>query len=205
MTTLTSAEQLVAELTTTGRSVDSYVMRRHEAIARVLNPPRSADRDPLTWASFARGELVPTSDFQWRDLVDGHRFQGTKPPRTGAVEPRVARALLDLLPSPDSGEIFVAQWAGYADAEQPASAQALTFPPDRQSLIWSVHTRDVPFLERVPMRWWHPDLRWVVGNDIYGRSVFVSAAANVIGAVLASPHLEAFRVDAGDPVGAEDF
>lgn len=154
MSTLTSARQLVAELTPTGRRVDSYVMGRHEAIARVLNPPRSADGDPLTWASFARDEFVPASDLQWRDLVDGLRPEGTKPPQTGTVDPLVASALLGLLPTPDSGEIFVAQWVGYADAEQPASAQALTFPPgDRQSLVWSVQTEVVPLLARVPMRW----------------------------------------------------
>lgn len=203
--TLASAEQLVAELTTTGLRVDSYVMRRHDAIARVLNPAISADGDPLTWSSFARDEFEPTSNLQWRDLLHGLRLEGIDPPLTGGVDPRTARALLDLLPAPDSGEICVAQWDGYADAKRPTSAQAFIFPPGRESLIWSVQIRDLPHLERVPMRWWHPDLRWVVGNDIYGRSVFVSAETDVIGAILASPHLEAFRVDAEDPVRAEDF
>ncbi len=203
--TLASAEQLVAELTTTGVSVDSNVMRQHDAIARVLNPAISADGNPLTWSSFARDEFELTSDLQWRNVVDGLRLEGIDPPLTGSVDPRVVRALLDLLPASDSGEICVAQWDGYADVEWPTSAQAFIFPPARESLIWSVQIRDLPHLERVPMRWWHPDLRWVVGNDIYGRSVFVSAATDVVAAILASPHLEAFRVDARDPVRAEDF
>ncbi|MHC2998321.1 hypothetical protein [Microbacterium sp. HJ5] len=206
MTIPTSADQLVAELTPTGLAVDSYVIRHHDAIARVLNPARDARGEPLTWASLARDSFVPASNFQWRDLEGGLPSEAAMSPLTGGIDDRVARAaLLGVLPLPASEEVFVGQWDGYADAEQPHSAQSVTFPPSRESWIWSVHVEELPRLDRLPMRWWHPDLHWVVGNDIYARSVFVSAEEHVIQSILTSPDLEAFRVNAGDPVGAEDF
>jgi hypothetical protein len=61
-----------------------------------------------------------------------------------------------------------------------------------------------PF-QRLPI-WWIPrDGAWCVGNDIYGRSVFVGGSAETISAIVTDPQLEAYAVDENQRVVNEDF
>lgn len=200
-----STDLLLSELRTTGLTVDSYVLRSHDAFARVLNPATGVDGRPVPWSSYAPARFVPSSDFQWRDVLDDGRARPDTSPLMGTIHPLVVNEILGLLPIPSSGEIFVAQWEGYADAPPPPTAMSTTFPPDRETNVWLETASNLSRLPRVPMRWWHPDLLWVIGNDIYGRSIFVSGSTDVVDAIVSSSVLEAFHVSPGDRVGAEDF
>jgi hypothetical protein len=104
-------------------------------------------------------------------------------------------------------------WEGYAglrpDVETAATLEVA--PDSRRMHILSGRVADatesieVAPSRRLPM-WWIPrDGAWCVGNDIYGRSVFVGGSTETISAILTDPHLEAYAADEDQRLVNEDF
>lgn len=176
----------------------SYTDRRHEAVVRVLNPG-SFQGEPVRWQDVGGDRFERRSDLTWRELDSDDIIEE---PLTGTVDHLLVQGMLPYLPG---NTICVAQWVGYGStATYPRTAHRAVLPPGRESLAWAMPRSEIG-QARVPMRWWHPDLEWVAGNDIYARSLFVSGPENLASALLATPALEAYRVSFEDRVVAEDF
>lgn len=188
----------------TGSRVDSYVYSGHDACVRILNPAHDRLGRAVGWRDAAPAEFAPRSNMQWADLgldQDGP-IMG---PMMGSPDSTMVARLLQCLDDPSTKEVVAAQWVGYADAKSPSDTKEVTLPPGRVSKLWTVSRDDLIHLHRIPMRWVHPELEWAVGNDIYGRSLFVSGSARAIETILASNVLESFRVSFSDPVSSEDW
>lgn len=199
---LSSALELASELDPSGRTVASYTLRSHQSHIRVLYPAYDADGNRVSWVECGRA-FEARSDITWREVA-GPRRRDTCEPEMGSVDPMVLDVLLRQLLDYGDAAVVVAQWEGYADAEYPTEAHRATLPPERPSAVWSLPPVSLRGLSRGPMRWWDPQLRWVVGNDIYARSIFVSGPEALIEALLHEPALEAFRVSPSDAVAVED-
>jgi hypothetical protein len=189
------------------------------AYARVLNPARRRDAD-IRWDQI--GATPVDSTTQWPDLVAAERVaaghvdpEDPWEPEMGTVDPAVADRLAQLLAArtttPD--ECFFLVWEGYG-ALRPEVRTAATVdiaPSSRRMHILGGRLTDAsesietPPFRRSPM-WWIPsDGAWCVGNDIYGRSVFVGGSAETIAAVVADPRLEAYVADANQPLANEVY
>ncbi|WP_157681777.1 hypothetical protein [Microbacterium pygmaeum] len=200
----TYVNKLLQSLNPSGSRVDSYVYSGHEACARVLNPAHDALGRAVKWRDIAPAQFDPRSDIQWADLgVD--LYDGVVEPAMGSPDATMSAELLQCLGSWQTHTLVSAQWIGYADVELGGGPDEITFPPGRASSLRAVTSDDLVRRRRIPMRWFHPQIEWVVGNDIYGRSLFVSGSLDAVGAIVTSPSLEAYRVDFRDPVSAEDW
>lgn len=189
-----------------GATVASFVPDHNEAVIRILNPAYSATGDVLSWRQVGGPSFSPRSDLQWNELTRDLAHPVTTEPAMGTVDRHITSILVPHLAVDDS-PVVTAQWEGYADVEPDRHAllRIVDFPPRRPSVVRATTGGELTRLQRVPMRWWHPDLRWVVGNDIYARSIFLSADQATITAILATPRLEAFAVSFSDPVTPEDL
>lgn len=186
-----------------GKIVASYVTARFDAYARVLNPVCGPGNERRPWSDFLPpGTVALSSEIQWSDF--GIEQSQQREPETGTVDENMLSALLDELAEDDRALVILAQWEGYADADLPSGARLAILPPDRRTGIWTASVADLKALERSPMRFWDPQGRWAVGNDIYGRSVFVGADSGRIEKLLSNPDIEAVRVAPADPVTPED-
>ncbi|MCU1403311.1 MAG: hypothetical protein JWM70_1635 [Microbacteriaceae bacterium] len=137
----------------------------------------------------------------------------------GTVDPAVANRLAQLLmtrtATPD--ECYFLVWDGYGGLRLDLqTAVTVDLGPElRRMYILSGRVADatesietVPSghpLGRSPM-WWIPsDGAWCVGNDIYGRSVFVGGTAETVSAIVADPLLEAYAAAADQTLANEVY
>ena len=157
------------------------------------------------------------STTQWADLAAEDRFDPNelREPETGTLDPTIAKRLAQLLTirtaTPD--ECYFLVWEGYAglhpDVE--TAATVTLAPASRRMYILGGRVIDATeSIETFPSQrlpiWWIPrDGAWSVGNDIYGRSVFVGGSAEAISDILTDPQLEAYSVDGGQRLADEDF
>lgn len=198
-----SAHQLLNQLEVSGRTVASFVIARHAAQIRILNPAND-DVGPLRrWAEVSES-FEPRSDVQWPDVAGSTTADRSEEPIMGSISVSVREALFSSLVDEDVDGICVAKWEGYADLDYPSEAAWMSLPPDRRSAVWTISAAQLLSLDRAPMRWWDPQLRWTVGNDIYARSVFVSGPETLMSQLLADPSIEASRVRPTDLVTPED-
>lgn len=186
----------------------------HAAYARVFNPARDRVGRPITWRSLIGEHMQP--DLQW-DELQRRRPQPPDPwePEMGTVDPDVAAELVRLLEprttTPDRCVFLV--WEGYADLRQmvvAAPTVTLGFEHRTMHVLHgavddALETVEDGGLSRLPL-WWLPlDGAWSVGNDLYGRSVYVGGSQDTIAAVLSSRALEALPVWPDQRVGQEDL
>jgi hypothetical protein len=199
-------------------TVGGLLLPGMEAFARVLNPARRRDAD-IRWDEIGGTQVDSTT--QWSEILAADHFDSHDPwePDMGTVDPTVANRLSQLLATrtatPDS--CFFLVWEGYGGLRPDVrSAAAIEIGPiPRRMHILSGRTVDATeSIEAVPMgrpsgrspMWWIPsDGAWCVGNDIYGRSVFVGGSAETIAAVVADPELEAYVADADQLLGNEVY
>ena len=105
--------------------------------------------------------------------------------------------------------VTVALWEGYADAERYRDCPAIVLPPGRRMLLLSATWSEVADAVdgrcegRRATRWWPGDGAWMLGGDIYSRSVVLGGTAVAVTAVLAHPELEATPIRPED--GLEDL
>lgn len=200
---LAETKRLISSLEPSGVTVASYVLDRHDAAIRILNPAHRPDGTVVTWREIGAKALEYRSDIQWADLGVDRRDGNLIEPQMGTVDGAVVAVLLRHL-AVAGRSVYTAQWEGYADVDTDDTDERLLFPPQRPCLVRTSEPRELLQKTRVPMRWWDSTLDWVVGNDIYARSVFVSADAAKIAALLTEPDLEAFSVKPSDSVTPED-
>ncbi|WP_146078076.1 hypothetical protein [Subtercola sp. Z020] len=202
-----------------GPVVGSYVGGQFEAYVRVVNPAvagaGSADQRRRSWGSLIDcSRSFDGSTAQWAEIRDSMSDASDfDEPAMGRLEPATARALANLLSqhtaSPD--ECSFAWWIGYADVRVPAEAPRVFLPPGREMFVMQGGVSDGADehagwgIGRTPLRWLPRDRAWSVGNDIYGRSVFVGGTDAAISELLEHPDLEAYVVSPETPVMPEDW
>ena len=191
--------------------VGAYLPLKHAAFARVMNPVRSDVAPPASWASIAGEGFVVDASTEWYDVADG-RSDGR--PDEGSLDPETARNLARILRAHTTtpAECFFLVWEGYAgfrDDLLPTVMIELT--PGRPMLVLSGDLDDgSESVEETPWsrtpQWWVPaDGAWLVGNDIYGMSVYVAGTEEAIAEILADETIEAYRATPSTGIIAEEL
>ena len=191
--------------------VGAYLPLKDAAFARVMNPVRSDVAPPASWASIAGEGFVVDASTEWCDVADG-RSDGR--PDEGSLDPETARNLARILRAHTTtpAECFFLVWEGYAgfrDDLLPTVMIELT--PGRPMLVLSGDLDDgTESVEETPRsrtpQWWVPaDGAWLVGNDIYGMSVYVAGTEEAIAEILADETIEAYRAIPSTGIIAEEL
>lgn len=200
---------------TSSATIGQMLLPGMEAYARVLNPVRTPASRVRFWNDVSPKSVDSTT--QWADLATDISFDllRAREPETGGLDPMVAMKLAQVLRAYTAtpGDCFFLVWEGYAGL-LPIVRTAATIqiaPHARRMHILKGQVEDATEsiqslpTPRLPM-WWIPqDGAWCVGNDIYGRSVFVGASAEAISAIVNDPQLEAYLAEESQPLVAEDL
>ena len=192
-------------------TIGAYLPLKDAAFVRVMNPVRSDVALPASWASIAGEGFVVDATTEWYDVADD-RSDGR--PDEGSLDPETARSLARILRQHTTTpiECFFLVWEGYAgfrDDLLPAVTIELT--PGRSMLVLSGGLDDgSELVEETPRsrtpQWWVPaDGAWLVGNDIYGMSVYVAGPEDAITKILADETIEAYRALPSMRIVAEEF
>lgn len=217
-----SARRLAALLTPASGGVHdpvtTIVPPRHNRYLRIFNPAwRDAESVPTArWRDIAEeaGEVL-RPDAQWnRDLLTlpgvSARYGD---PVLGEPDAALLSALGQILlrrePAPRAWSFATSSVYGVRGA--PADAQ-VRFPHGGEMVVFGGSVRSVtgdfllPALTdgRLPMYMWPPDLEWVMGQALYGRSVYLACSFEVAEAVTADPRLEVMDVNSWDVAEHED-
>jgi hypothetical protein len=192
-------------------TIGAYLPLKDAAFVRVMNPVRSDVAPPVSWASIAGEGFVVDATTEWYDVADD-RSNGR--PDEGSLDPETARSLARILRDHTTtpAECFFLVWEGYAgfrDDLLPAVTIELT--PGRPMLVLSgdlddgTESVDETPRSRTP-QWCVPaDGAWLVGNDIYGMSVYVAGTEDAIAEILADETIEAYRATPSTGIIAEEF
>ncbi len=193
------------------RTIGAYLPLKDAAFVRVMNPVRSDVAPRASWASIAGGGFVVDATTEWYDVADD-RSNGR--PDEGSLDPETARSLARILRAHTTtpAECFFLVWEGYAgfqDDFRPAVTIEIT--PGRPMLVLSGDLDDGgESVEETPRsrtpQWWVPaDGAWLVGNDIYGMSVYGAGTEDAIDQILADETIEAYRATPSMGIIAEEF
>ncbi|RFA13812.1 hypothetical protein B7R21_07640 [Subtercola boreus] len=202
-----------------GLAVGSFAGLDFEQYVRVVNPAiagaHTADERRRSWRSLVEpAQTFDGSTAQWAEVrASMSDATAVGEPAMGQVELTTARALVEVLSRHTStpAECLFAWWIGYADVRMPAEAPRVSLPPAREMFVMEggvsegAHEHAVWGIARTPMRWVPRDRAWSVGNDIYGRSVFIGGTGAAMTELLEHPDLEVYVVDAETTVMAEDW
>lgn len=193
------------------RTIGAYLPLKDATFVRVMNPVRSEIAPTAAWASIALEGVVVDATTGWYDVA-GDRSDGR--PDEGSLDPETARSLARILRAHTTtpAECFFLVWEGYAGFRNdilPAVKIELT--PGRSMLVLAGDLDDgnesvaeMP-LSRTP-QWWVPaDGAWLVGNDLYGMSVYVAGTEDAIAEILADETIEAYRATSSMTIIAEEF
>lgn len=167
--------------------------------SRVFNPAHDRDDVPVRWSDLAKnGALHPETG--WLDITYDHDvFLG---PVIRGVDVDVAIPLAGVLreftTTPE--QIYFMSWEGYTGiAPRLATASQVTMR-GLDMFIFEGQIEDGAEVvhewgDDPTSQWWVPaDGAWMVGNDVYGATVYVAGSDEAIAAVLASDRLEAIAV-----------
>ncbi len=129
---------------------------------------------------------------------------------SGSIDAVTAAGLVEALGGvSDTRRVTVALWEGYADAAPFRDAPVAVLPPGRRMLLLAATWDDVPMPvdgrreSRRATRWWPDDGTWMVGADLYSRTVVLGGTEAAVAAVLAHPDVEALALRPSD--GLEDL
>ncbi len=209
------AEAVAALLDATGARVTSVIPPGYEAYVRVLNPIELRDGSVVPWTDVVtRSGTEPRAWMQWPELVAERGVvlpDGGKEPDMGSPSPSLAQHLVEALRPDQGAQYFFASWAGYA---MEISEPHVPFSPYRREMVLYsgplIDENGSPLVPttttgRVPMYWWARDLRWLVGHDIYARSLIVGCTDTAARAILESEQLDAYLVSPADNILNEEF
>jgi hypothetical protein len=192
-------------------TLGAYLPLKDAAFVRVMNPVRSDVGAPATWASIAGEGFVVDATTEWYDMAND-RSDGR--PDGGSLDPETARSLARILRSHTTtpADCFFLVWEGYAGIrEDLLPAVTIELTPGRPMLVLSGDLDDgSESVEEMPQsripQWWIPaDGAWLVGNDIYGMSVYVAGTEDAIAEILADETIEAYRATPSMRIIAEEF
>lgn len=208
------ASTVAALLDATGDHVTSVIPPGYETYVRVLNPIELRDGSAVAWTDVVtESGAEPRSWMQWPELMATNGVilpDGGVEPDMGSPPISLALHLIEAL-RPSQGVHYFASWAGYA---MEISEPSVPFSPyQREMVLYSGRLVDddgslpVPttVTGRVPMYWWPGDRRWLVGQDIYARSLIVGCTHTSAKAILQSEKLDAYLVSPADKILNEEF
>ena len=191
-------------------TVGRYLPGGHASFVRVMNPVRGQGITARSWASYAAGSVKVDATTRWNDLVD---MASPDRPDMGTIDPEVAVTLSRILRSHTRTptDCFFLVWEGYAGLRADVlTAASVEFPFGRWMFVLAGDLRDggetVESVGGRTAQWWLPaDGAWVVGNDLYGASVYISGSEKLIADILAAHDIEAYRATASTVIVAEEF
>jgi hypothetical protein len=197
-------------------TIGAYLPLKDAAFVRVMNPVRSDVGARATWASIAGERFVVDATTEWYDVADD-RSDGR--PDEGSLDPETARSLARILRphTTTPAECFFLVWEGYTGlSDDLLPAVTIDLTPGRPMLVLSGGLDDgTESVEQTPRsrtpewwvpQWWVPaDGAWLVGNDIYGMSVYVAGTEDAIAEILADETIEAYRATPSMKIIAEEF
>jgi hypothetical protein len=193
---------------------DSYVHQLFPSsfhrFARVFNPAHDQDDVSLRWSDLAEnGALHPETG--WLDIT--YDPDVVLSPNIQGIDVDVAVLLAGVLTrfTKTPEQIYFMTWEGYAGiAPKLAMAAAVTWR-GLDMLIFEGRIEDGTesvdeWDDTRTSQWWVPaDGAWLIGNDIYGASVYVAGSDEAIAAVLASDLLETISVPGSARVISEEL
>lgn len=191
-------------------TVGQYLLGGHASFVRVMNPVRGHGIPARSWASYAAGSVKVDATTRWNDLVD---MASPDRPDMGTIDPEMAVTLSRILRSHTRTptDCFFLVWEGYAGLRADVlTAASVEFPFGRWMFVLAGDLRDggetVESVGGRTAQWWLPaDGAWVVGNDLYGASVYISGSEKLIADILAAHDIEAYRATASTVIVAEEF
>lgn len=196
-------------------TVEQLLLPGFVAYARILNPATTAAGLAIRWSEVGQVEVQATT--QWGEIVPEKPLdpQMLNEPKTGNLDQRVAAQLARhlALRTTTPNSCFFLVWEGYSELRSDvSSAPTVDLPPYlRRMHILTGDVEDAnesiaaPPSSRLPTWWMPADGAWCVGNDVYGRSVFVGGSVDVIADVLGDPLLEAYSAEPDQLLVNEDF
>lgn len=205
------AEAVANLLDARGGRVTSVIPPGYESYVRILNPIELRDGSTIAWTeTVSRIGFKPHAWMQWPEFEASNQIEFWKEPEMGNPPVSLVQHLTEAL-QPDRSTHYFASWAGYATEIQEPTVEFS--PYHREMVLYTGNLVDedhAPLLPttatgRVPMYWWPSDLRWLVGHDIYARSLFVGCSESTAQRILADPNLDAYAVKASDKVLNEEF
>lgn len=183
------------------------------AYARVLNPVTPSVGRSYRWGDLARSGATVDASTQWSDIVaSGREVESLGEPESGTVEASVAARLAKIL-APHTAtpqDCFFLVWEGYSGLREGVRrTPTITVTPSRRMHVLHGTLQDATesieeSFQRLPTWWLPADGAWCLGNDVYGRSVYVGGSSEAIAAVLRDPALEAYAADPALPLASED-
>ncbi|MBO1268840.1 hypothetical protein [Arthrobacter cavernae] len=184
--------------------------------ARVLNRAERGYGPTSSWQDLGGPGLEVDASTQWTDIVGSNPEAADWNVAMGSVDGSTAAGLAGILGRHTSTPehcwfLFWEGYAGIGDGIGPATTATITVNPDRSMYVLTGPVADAmelaggEFYLRRPL-WWIPaDGAWCVGNDLYGRSVYVGASVEALSEILQEPTLESHPVRGQHLVAAEDF
>lgn len=182
---------------------------------RVFNPAFDASGSRVTWHELCvRSGIDFGPGVQWHSIADRLRDSSQErftPPMMGSLDTGIMTVLWQLLVKDFRQPVYGAYWNGYADLDLPETLQ-VTLPPSRQMSVFQIENLPQGSSDakgatpvRNPMRWWPDDASWLVSNDIYARSVYVSGPRLLMDRVRLSPILETIECPPETVLSPEDM
>ncbi|MDQ1571614.1 MAG: hypothetical protein QOF79_2288 [Actinomycetota bacterium] len=160
------------------------------------------------------GQYLPLSGARFARVMNVSKTGIAEDIETGTIDVEVAAALATILRAHTStpADCYFLVWEGYGPLLPGVRDGAtVTLEPNREMHVLAGDLSDgAESIEEPPFArtalWWIPaDGAWLVGNDIYGASVYVAASESAIAAILASEELESHAVEPTDELIAELF
>lgn len=199
------AAWLTEQLADVPEIIGRVVPAGYAAYARVF-PRGMTDSGPRRWSDADTRPLAPRTTFP-KPFVDTSGSPLEFSVDEGSLDSWTSLAITSSLSQRTTSRmVTIALWEGYADSAPFASAPSVTLPPARRFLLLrspaaaSSETLDGATNGRRPTRWWPDDRSWIVGADIYSRSVMVAGSAAAIVGLLGVPEIDAVRVTPVDRV-----
>jgi len=116
------------------------------------------------------------------------------------------------LPSHHHGSLEMSVFERWNEASAPAELPLVPRRVDRGTLLTAFfdHVSSLPDgappepQGEVPMYWWPDGADWVLGQALYGRSLYLACGDEIADAMLAAPRIEAIDVSASDEAEYEE-
>lgn len=215
MTNPAEAASLIARLHDIPEVIGGLVPRGFPAYARVFAPiSDGADKGnkTLTWEALSLSVgLRLNAETPWSAFSTETRT--ALQPLMGSLGPAASHLLAQtLLPhTATTSDCFFALWVGYGGIKIPSGASLMTFPPDREMIVFNgdlafadENFEEEPFA-RQSIRWWPASKEWCVAGDIYSTSAVVGGSLAAIEAVRATQGLEVLSLSEDSSLRVEDL
>lgn len=190
-----------------GRSVTSVVPAGFPAYARLLHPAYRAGR-PVRWAEVAAAYGRRTSpSMQFCALVGHHGGAGRagvydEPPRTGALPPEYARAVVPTLASHTTTpeRCWFAIWDGWSGLPESVTGAPTLATPYRRYYLRTGPV-DAPLAWEHPVNlWWPDDRAWCLASEVDLDSTYLGGSRACVARLVAMREVECLPAEPSDGI-----